>query len=304
MFDYLCVLISVVMIGFQFSLTKLYRGRAGTGLLSALLFNTAAGMISAFFFFCLNGFRISAGAYTIITALLLAAALFACNCLSIKAVGCGRMSVYSLFMMLGGMLLPFLYGVLFLNERVGVFRWLALALLIAALVVPCLERDRNKRSGQFVALCIGVFLLNGAVSVISKAHQVSPQASSTYDFLIMTYLFQFGFGSIACAIAAICRRGKKELPPGEEKTVKEGGGKAALILLAVVVAYALDSSVGYMLQLSGAKTLPAVLLYPLITGGTVVVSALFGRLFFKEKITKYVWIGLAVTVIATCLFLI
>lgn len=51
MFDYLCVLISVVMIGFQFSLTKLYRGRAGTGLLSALLFNTAAGLISCLFLF-------------------------------------------------------------------------------------------------------------------------------------------------------------------------------------------------------------------------------------------------------------
>lgn len=193
------------------------------------------------------------------------------------------MSVYSLFMMLGGMLLPFLYGVLFLNERVGVFRWLALALLIAALR-RSLPGTRPGTSAPGIRRAVyGSVCLNGAVSVISKAHQVSPQASSTYDFLIMTYLFQFGFGSIACAIAAICRRGKKELPPGEEKTEKEGGGKAALVLLAVVVAYALDSSVGYMLQLSGAKTLPAVLLYPLITGGTVVVSALFGRLVFQGK---------------------
>ena len=45
------------------------------------------------------------------------------------------------------------------------------------------------------------------------------------------------------------------------------------------------------------------MLYPLVTGGSVVLSALAGALFFREIPRKWSRVGLVVTFCATLLFL-
>ena len=56
-------------------------------------------------------------------------------------------------------------------------------------------------------------------------------------------------------------------------------------------------------QLIGAANVPASVLYPLVTGGSVVLSAVAGLLFFKEKPDKISGIGLLLSFAATFLFL-
>ena len=52
--------------------------------------------------------------------------------------------------------------------------------------------------------------------------------------------------------------------------------------------FLLSAAIGgmsYIIQLYGAKSLPATVLYPFITGGRIVFSALTGAAVFKEKLS-------------------
>ena len=74
------------------------------------------------------------------------------------------------------------------------------------------------------------------------------------------------------------------------------------MILFVVLAAIFDGCSFFFQQL-GAAALPASVMYPLMTGGSIVLTALAGFLIFKEKPTRIALIGLAITFAATFLFL-
>ncbi|MDD3113993.1 MAG: hypothetical protein PHT56_06360, partial [Candidatus Izemoplasmatales bacterium] len=69
-----------------------------------------------------------------------------------------------------------------------------------------------------------------------------------------------------------------------------------------ILGFALFSSFGYMLQLLSAVHLPATVMYPIVTGGAVVLTTLAGRIFFREKLTTLAIISIVLAFIATILF--
>ena len=60
-----------------------------------------------------------------------------------------------------------------------------------------------------------------------------------------------------------------------------------------------------LLLLSGIRPweLPASVLYPIVTGGSIVFSAILGKIFFKEILTKYQLFGILLCFTGTCLFI-
>lgn len=74
-------------------------------------------------------------------------------------------------------------------------------------------------------------------------------------------------------------------------------------VLLLALAGAVCNGTSYYLQLIGAAHIDASMLYPIVTGGSVVLSALAGILFFREIPPKWTRIGLAVTFTATLFFL-
>ena len=72
---------------------------------------------------------------------------------------------------------------------------------------------------------------------------------------------------------------------------------------AAILGSAVIGGVSYTLQLIGAKELPATVLYPIVTGGSIVLSALSGRVFFKEKLSGYQLASIVLCLIGTLLFL-
>lgn len=295
---YLYLMLSVLLIGVQYCVLKVYQLKIGNSVLATLLFSTFAGAVSCLFVLCVNGFSVQVNLYSTLMALLLAAGISMNNLLGIKVISLGKVSVYTLFLMLGGMVCPYLYGVIFLNESAGVWRWTALILLVAAMAISCAgpRQEGEKRSDwRFYVLCLLAFLFNGAVSIISKAHQVAEGNSPTNDFLIVAYLFLFALNAVAAGVAALHSRSKGELPAWNGRTAAKGFG--------VIAAYALVSAAAFFIQVDAAIHLPATVLYPIVTGGTVIVSAVFGRIFFREKITRMIAVSLIVALGATCLFL-
>ena len=186
------------------------------------------------------------------------------------------------------MLLPYFYGLAFLDETFSVLRLAGLLVVLAAVFLT--NGNRQKVDREMLLLCAAVFVLNGLVSIVSKCHQIEKKyvAVGSAEFVMLTGFAKF----ILCAVLLVLARGKE----------KEALPKTALVL-PLVVGSAVLSGVSYLLQLMGAKDLPATILYPMITGGSILFTAFVGKVFFSEKITKRQWISIALCIFGTILFL-
>lgn len=129
-------------------------------------------------------------------------------------------------------------------------------------------------------------MLNGFVSVVSKEHQINPHAVSATDFVILTNLIK----AVVCTAILPFVKGEKST------------GFSPKLLLYIIPGAVL-SGVSYMFQLIGAVNLPATVLYPIMTGGTIIFSTISGIVIFKEKVGKRTALGIALCFIGTCMFL-
>lgn len=298
----LLVFVSVVFLALQFSVNKAYQKRYGAGIAASLTFTALSGLLTALLFFCANGLSLHVTPISLLYGCGIAVLCLTYNLIGFRIFTMGSLSVYTLFLMLGGMILPYFYGVLALNEPVTVARIVGLVILILSLLFPLLDARENGGSGKtkllpFFSLCVLVFFLNGGVSILSKAHQTTtyPTAGTT-DFVILTNGMSGILSALSLGIVTLRKR--------QDKTDMPAANPMKRWLVPVLaLAGAACNGISYYLQLIGAAHIDASMLYPLVTGGSVVLSALAGIVFFREIPRKWSRIGLAVTFCATLLFL-
>ena len=193
----LILLLADILMAVTFALQKKYQERAGIGVKASLVYTVLLGSFSAVIFFIMNNLTVQATPFSVIMAVLLSSASTAYAFIGFRVMKEGNMSVYTLFLMSGGMTVPYIYGVLFLNEELTLMGTLVLFLIIGAIAVSNFSKGKVNRKQIF--LCIAVFLLNGAVSVISKAHQVSnpSQMVSSSDFVILAAISKVALSILA-----------------------------------------------------------------------------------------------------------
>jgi hypothetical protein len=111
--DYILVMLAAVLLAFEFSFSKKYQSIEGTAIVSGLRYNMLTGLLSALIMFGINGFRFEFSGYSLIMALSMSLCSSLNVLLSFKVLKLGGMALYSTFLMSGGMLLPYIFGVLF-----------------------------------------------------------------------------------------------------------------------------------------------------------------------------------------------
>ena len=286
--NYLLVLMATVLLAFEFALSRKYQTMEGTAMTAGLRFNLLTGLLTMLIFFGINGFRLEFSPFSLAVALLAALCGTAYNVISFRILKAGGMALYSMFLMLGGMLLPYLYGVLFLDEALTPLRILGVAVIAAAVVLS--SRASYRFSGKVYLWCALVFLLNGGVSILSKLHQIDTAHSpvSTAAFVMYGGMGRFLF----CALALLALGKKREKPASRPVNI-----------LAVAAGAAAISGLSYLLQLVGAANLPATVLYPMVTGGSIIFSALSGLVFFREKLSAIQVLSIGLCFAGTLLFL-
>lgn len=302
-----------------------------------MFFPIPAAIAGSIFFLCLIGFRPGFTTFTFIMALAYALSGTIYSVLGLIIVRLGKLSVYMIFLMLGGMLIPFIYGIAFLGEVPTPARIVGMVLLIASLFVPFLRLtgkkaanaakagkqdlpDNNAPKGNlklYIFLCVCVFILNGCVSTVSKVHQINEAALETNQFLMWINFFNlllsasaFGIYKLSAHLRTKRINNAEALPEVSENM--RGNSVVAdtkkrktefLIALTLLATIALINCGGGILMMNGAKTLPASVQFPMVTGGTIVLTSFAGWIFYKEKINLALGIGLALTLIGTVLFL-
>lgn len=287
--DLAFLIISAVLMAGDFLIAGLYQRREGNSPEKVFRFNFFIGLFSVIIFFFINGCRFEFTAFSGILALVMTSLAILYTLLGFKILAEGGTAYYSFFLMTGGMVVPYIWGMLFLEEAFSPWRLLGLFLIVGSAFL--IYAGKGKISPKMIGLCAAIFLLNGFVSVISKEHQIGDQAVSSAAYVILTAMVKV----ILCGGILLYY----SLSPKKEQK-KE---KIDLKSMGLLGASALVSGLSYMLQLNSAANLPATVVYPIITGGSIVFTAMAGWLVLKEKPTKALLIGVLICFMGTCLFL-
>jgi len=305
--DYFFVLIIVITIAICICLYKIYQKRVVSPdwsfriiLEKCFGFSAILGFFCCSLFFIFNGCKIEINLFSFGIVAILAVIYFTANIFSIIILSRGSIAIYSLFNLLGALMLPFIAGVFFWNEQLTLLKIIGMVFLIISLFIPAFEKNNSAKNTKiFYILCIGIFILTGFANILIKYHQTSPQAH------IEAQSFQILCDTIICVVNTILyfimRRINGKFPLA---TLQKPGEKSFhLINVSILIIYALIGSGSYIIQLWVAETLDATLLFPLITGGSIIFTVIFGWIFFKEKPGKFMVIGTVIACIATALFL-
>lgn len=326
---YFIVFAAVVLLALQFSTNKAYQLRCGTSVLASLRFTALSGFASSvvpLIVALAGGEGIKITPYSALMAALIAIFCGAYTFIGFRVMSLGSLSVYTMFLMLGGMLLPYIFGVLWLDEGISVCRIAGVLLLAVSLIFPVIAREKNGRAGVlFFVLCGAVFILNGGVSIVSKLHQVNCTYASVgaASFSMWANLFNGIISSLMYVLFKIRLTDSDKAESAVDGTisktgsVKNGAGcknEAGLIsgagcksgagpIAVIIAANAVCNGVSYMLQLVSAGHVPASVMYPMMTGGSMVLTAAAGYIFFREKPDKLSGFGIILSFAATFLFL-
>ena len=316
--DYLFIIIAALCIGVQFNINKVYSKVSPKGILGVLLFPALTTVVGLLLLLCINLFRLRFTGFGVVMASIGSVISVLSLMIGILATGRGRVSVYTTFMMLGGMFLPYVYG-LCTGDAVTVGKIVGMCVLVGALVLSIIPSKQERENKQpikisFIILCVAAFILNGCTSIVTHIHQTQnlPFLSKefvstlvpmeTFDFVIISYLMQFILASVAVIVAYFVTKKK---PDGEVMDGQKPAFpiKKALIVVGVCAAFTIVSTGGYLLQLVANKTLDPSLLYPFVTGGSTVFSTIIAFIVFKEKINLTALISLILMVVGTVLFI-
>jgi len=296
--EYLLILIADLLTGVIFVLNKKYQQYAGSGMLAGLRSNYVIGFFQTILFLVLTGFQPQFSLYSLGLASLIGLLGAAYTMIGLNILKDGKVAVYAMFLMAGGMLLPFLYGVVFSEEKISLLRFGGVLMILLAIVVTNFERVKPTK--KQILLSVLVFFLNGILVTISNIHQKSEIASAvpTTSFILMA-------NCAKCVLAFVISRlillfGKRKRQEEKETTVKAKTGWIPLLLL---IGTAAVDGTAFFCQVEGAASIPATVLYPLCSGGGIVMTALVGMLALKEKPTRAMIAGMVLCMTGMCMFL-
>ena len=282
MISYLMVFGATMMFGLQFFFSGKYQEKAGSTLFTSMIFALGMGLVGIAALFIINGVGLALTWFTFLMALASAvnSMLFTfCSIYSLKHI---NLSIYSLFSMVGGMLFPFIAGIVFYNEGFTVAKLLCIITLFAALLLTV--KKGEKSDGKIYYL--GVFFFNGMGALLSvifkKADAVK---ASDVDFSVAAAGLKVILSAIIVAVILIAGR-IKEKKNATDGTVAVKKLKFTPIMLVYVAICGSFSYLANYILLIAMNNIPASLNYLLVTGGVMVCSSVLGYITGKKPTVR------------------
>lgn len=259
---YVMLASAALLFAMQFLFNQQYQKSRGDGTDSAVTLSLYLHGISFFIMLVLNKFHLEITWFSLLMAALYAAVVLGYSFASLKAFKTANLSVFSIYAMLGGMLLPLAYGVIFRNEGFPLTKIICVILIGAATAMSFEKGRKNKCNMKYY---LAVFVLNGTVGVISTIHQTEPGlAVDSFSFMATVNLCVV----VACSVFQLIVNKKITLLKAKE--------------LGCVGGYAVCNGVGNLLCLIALTALPASVQFPIVTGGTMFFSTALS-VIRKEK---------------------
>lgn len=264
---YALLVFATVLFAFAFYLNQRVERECESGFDTAVLFSTVSWAETFVLLMILMRAQVQFTPFSLLCAGIHSFFLILFAVLNLKALSKVDLSKYSMFTMLGGMLVPFVAGILFFSEPLTWGKVLCCILVIAALYLDSHSAKTDKKA---ILYLIAVFFVNGSFGVITTVHQKSGmQVVGTLQYMCMQAAFISIFGLIWLAVKRI-------------KTKKLKIVKTKKVYISMLL-YGLINNGAELILLVAIKHVQATVQYPIITGGVIIFSTLLSMLTGENK---------------------
>lgn len=228
--------------------------------------------------------------YTVLMAVLFTLASSGMQSALLLALKHGPLSFVNFIQTGGGIVIPALFGALFLKQGINLIQIFALPVLIISLAMVM-----NLKHGEVTGNSIKKWLPHaivsmiccGAVGIIQTLFQSSSHNDEMYGFLAVTFLF-IVFMSLVQWKAV------------DKKTPSNFSVRSKAIVQPVVSGVFMG--IVNVLNLFLVGVMPSIIFFPIVNGGLLIMTVLAAVVFFKERLKTTQWLGIIIGIVAMCMF--
>ncbi len=193
--------------------------------------------------------------------------------LSVRDYGAGLAGMFSR----AGMIIPILLSIVIWKEFPSPFQWIGIVLALIGVILANMQPDKAAKKFTIRLTLLLQFITSGLSGLMSKTFQ-------TYGIIDYRNVFLLSVFTSAFIISLIYTY----------KTPKSWGFQELLSGFLVGVFNQLSAT----FLLLALNSLPAPIVYPLISAGSIVLINIMGMAFFKERLKRHELIAVGLTVIA------
>ncbi len=277
----LLIVMTVILMSLQSVFQKQYNLKTKTP--NAFLFSSATALFAMVFFVISAGFKLDFSLAVLPYSIGFAVAYAAANVSMILAVRCGSLAITNLILAYS-LIIPTLYGIVFLKDDIGVNTYFGIALLLISLLLLNAKdgEENTKFSIKWLVFAILAFAGNGMCSTVQKMQQSAFDGSFKSEFMIVALAIVV----VIMLVAAFMKKGvRSELKGCAKYAVPCGLANGGVNLLVMILTGMVASAI----------------LFPTISAGGIVLSFIISVFFYKEKLSKMQMAGYAIGIISVIL---
>ena len=212
--------------------------------------------------------------YTVITATIFAVVTTASQYFCLQALRCGPMSLTT-FIQGSNLLIPTFYGILFLSVIPSPFFWPLLVLLLVAMALVLVSKVEAVRL-RWILLSLGTFLFTGGIGIMQTIANPNEQIPFLQIAFALCALFNFAGQFL------VKKTGESSFPLRSRTTVMAIGSGVAMGAVNRINLYLADPTV-----------MKTYIFFPIVNGGLIFLTTIAAVIFFREKLSRRQWVGLA-----------
>lgn len=266
MINALLIISVVIGLSLQHITKKAYNQKInGKGVIS---FSALSSGIAALFFIFQIKFPFQFDSALIPYAIIFGLGFGSCVVCSILAILNGSLSLTSLITSYS-LIIPTLYGIIFLEEETSKFLIIGLILLFISLFLINFVKGDTKISFKWLIYVTVAFIGNGVCSTAQKVQQEDFGGKFKAEFMSVSLII------VVCVLLVYALfTEKKDI----KTSIKKG-------FLPVIVCGLANGIVNLFVMILSVR-MKASVMFPLISAGSIILTYLISRIYYKEKLNK------------------
>ncbi len=297
MVAFLLLFAYVLLSGGQMILNKTYQMRVRMSTPTYMLYLIVMGTVAAFLFYLMAGCDLAGDRALYICSFVASLIVIISTLVSLLSLSYANLAMVTVCQNAGTLVLPALFGFVFLREPVSAFRVIGIALIIAAFLVSFFGTFRSsegqKKQGMLGrSICVLLFFTSGLGNIIHKIFTVSGSSASHAAYLSWINLFMVPI----IVVAFLLLRAKRK------EQVAETLRGIDFRNYWLVCAGSAIGCVGMICSMRAMAGMDMAIYSPMYSSLYMIFLVAASKWIFKEKISKenYISIGLAIlSVLAT-----
>lgn len=279
--EYLLLIVAASGTTFQSIMAKKFNTKESVR--NPFFYSTTVAFVAMIFFVLSSGFKLNFNIeflpYSIVFGTFFAIASV-CN---VYAMENGPMSLTALVLSLS-LILPTMFGIVVLNDPIGIFTYIGILLLIVAIVLINIKNEKGtKLSLKWAIYATITFFCNGGCTISQKMQQLAFDGRYKSEFMIVSLIIVW----VSLFLFGLKKQGnRKQMLKIAAKYAAPAGLANGMVNLLVMILTAM---------------VPTVVLFPSISACGMALTFILALTVFKERLSKTQTIGYIAGVISVVL---